>query len=215
MLRVDALARYANRFRMADVTGVDIPGERGGLIPDSDYLTRRYGRRGWSRGAALNIAIGQGELLTTPLEMAVFVATIANGGERVVPNLVRARIDAEGRRHELPVPDRSRVVTELRAELALVRDAMRRVVGGEHGTGRLAAVEGLEVAGKTGTAQNPHGEDHAIFASYAPADDPHLALVILLERRGHGGARAAPVAGSFWRAYRDWLAEREKVEVAG
>ncbi len=204
MLGVEGIARYGRRFAMDGTTGIDLPGERGGLIPDSGYLTERYGRRGWSRGVALNLAIGQGELLFTPIELAVFVAAVANGGERVVPHVVRARRDPEGHRIRLPIPARAPIAGDLRPALERVRGAMRRVVEDERGTGRQAAVKGLSVAGKTGTAQNPHGGDHALFVSYAPVEQPHLVLVVILEGRGHGSAEAAPVAGAFWRAYRDW-----------
>jgi cell division protein FtsI/penicillin-binding protein 2 len=102
----------------------------------------------------------------------------------------------------------------LRAEGAIlgeVRQMMERVVEGERGTGRRSRVEGLQVAGKTGTSQNPHGLDHAFFVSYAPADAPHLALVIVLERRGHGGEVAAPTAGAFWTAYREWRVRADAI----
>ena len=132
------------------------------------------------------------------------VATLANGGDRVIPHLVREVTGREGHRRIVPIPERIPAVRELSPTLSRIRDMMRQVVDGENGTGHAARVPGLPVAGKTGTSQNPHGDDHALFISFAPADAPHLALVVILEERGHGGAVAAPVAGRFWRAYQAW-----------
>jgi cell division protein FtsI/penicillin-binding protein 2 len=110
-------------------------------------------------------------------------------------------VDADGERVPYQVPPRVPVARDLANILSVMRSMMVEVVEGEKGTGRQARTEGLRVAGKTGTAQNPHGEDHALFASFAPAETPQVALVVVLERRGHGGAEAAPIAGAFWRAY--------------
>ncbi len=199
MLGVDGIARYANAFGVARRTGIDIRGEERGLVPDAAYLTDRYGSRGWSRGAALNMAIGQGEFLMTPLALASHVATIANDGRLVRPHLVER--PGVGRPGSEPPPE---IARHLAGWLGQVRGMMRRVVTDTNGTARTLRIDGLAVAGKTGTSQNPHGEDHALFVSFAPADEPEVALVVILERRGHGGAVAAPVAAEFWKRYRDW-----------
>lgn len=203
MLGVDGIARAARRFHLADRTGIELAGEPQGLVPDARYLTERYGRQGWSGGAALNLSIGQGELLFTPLQLAVYVAAIANGGDRVTPYLVRETIDVSGHRFPIAPPVREPMLRNAASVLERIRNMMERVVGGEKGTGHRARQENMLVAGKTGTSQNP-GEDHALFVSYAPADAPHVALVVVLEQRGHGGEVAAPVAGAFWRAYQEW-----------
>jgi penicillin-binding protein 2 len=140
--------------------------------------------------------------------MATFVAMVANGGERVTPHLVREFVGPDGHRERADLAPVRSIVPDLSPHLRTVRGMMRRVVAGERGTGRRAAADGLAVAGKTGTSQNPHGDDHAVFVSYAPYEDPHLALVVFLEDCGHGGEVAAPVAGEFWAAYAEWRRQR-------
>jgi penicillin-binding protein 2 len=100
---------------------------------------------------------------------------------------------------------------ELARHLRTIRAMMSRVVEGPSGTGRRGGVDSLHVAGKTGTAQNPHGEDHALFVAFAPAEAPEVALVVVVERRGHGGTIAAPVAHEFWQAYKEWRRSHEEL----
>jgi len=180
--------------------GLDLGGESGGLIPTEEYYNDRYGRGKWTRGMLLNLAIGQGENLVTPLQIAVFMAAMANGGTLYKPHLVREISSVEGK----ITPVRSEVIGRLpmsAANLKLVRQSLRDVVHGYRGTGRLARVSGVEAAGKTGTAQNPHGEDHAWFAGFAPVEDPRIAVAVLVEHGGHGGDVAAPIAGRIFEAY--------------
>lgn len=138
----------------------------------------------------MNNSIGQGELLVTPIQMAVLTARLATSGRTPDPVFV---IDPwlAGREPD-PLPFREN-------DLAWVRRAMRLVVS--DGTGKFGGLEDIEVAGKTGTAQNPHGDDHAWFMCFAPADDPQVAMVIIVENAGHGSSEAAPVAGSWLGAY--------------
>jgi penicillin-binding protein 2 len=201
-LGVDGIAAMAMQFETASRTGIGLPGEVRGLTPSVEYLDGRFGPGGWGRGAALNHAIGQGEYLMTPLSLAVLTAVIANGGARVEPRVV-AHLQSPSGEWEVPAGSRLLVAHELEDELAAVRAYMRTAVE-RGGTATRAAVPGLAVSGKTATSQNSHGEDHAMFASFAPSDQPHLALVVVLERRGGGGRWAAPVAARFWAAYRDW-----------
>lgn len=214
MLGVKGIAAFAHRFGIGRRTGIDLAGEVGGLIPDPAYMTNRYGRDGWSRGAALNMSIGQGEFLFTPIQLAVHTALIANGGDLVRPHLVMHPVNPDGERIPTPVPPRTPVARDMGTILSVMRAMMVEVVEGEKGTGGQAETEGLRVAGKTGTSQNPHGEDHALFVSFAPADTPEVALVVVLERRGHGGAEAAPVAGAFWRAFQALRTRDAATEVA-
>jgi penicillin-binding protein 2 len=190
---VDRLADYARRFGLARPTGIEL-GERKGLFPDTAWYNRNYGPGKWSKGAVLNLAIGQGEVLTTPLQLAVMMTAIGTG--RVpVPHVLHSLGDRkvaapEARPLDLPLAVRLRVV-----------EALERVVGAERGTGKRARVPGVRVAGKTGTAQNPHGEDHAVFAAFAPVEAPEIAVAVIIENAGHGGEFAAPVAGEILRAY--------------
>lgn len=188
--RLEAASRALG---LGDRTGIDLPQERKGLIPSPAWYDRRWGEGRWRKGLMLNLAIGQGELLVTPLQLAVMTAEAANGGRPVRPHVVRevrgTPWRAERPRHPgLPGRD---------AEWAAVREALERVV--DAGTGGAARVPGVRVAGKTGTAQNPHGEDHALFVCYAPVDDPVIALAIVVENSGGGGSVAAPLAGHVLR----------------
>ncbi|MDD3641973.1 MAG: penicillin-binding protein 2 [Candidatus Krumholzibacteria bacterium] len=193
-LEADDFAYAGRLFGFGRATGVDLPSEARGLLPDKAYYDRRFGRRRWTKGHLLNYSIGQGDLLATPVQLCQMTAMIANGGRRIRPHIVSRIEDSDGQivyRFE----EEAQRVPQIDADiLSIIRRAMRDVVGGETGTGRAAAVRGVPVAGKTGTAQNPHGEDHALFVAYAPADDPVIALTIVLEHAGHGGAVAAPMA---------------------
>ncbi len=185
-LDIDQLRRTALALHLGAPTGSPFRNESAGFIPSSDWYNRRFGKQGWTRGVMLNNAIGQGEILVTPLQMAMLTATVATSGKVERPHFL---LDEQGNPPgPLPIAE---------AHLAWVRDTMTRVV--EEGTGGAARVRGVRVAGKTGTAQNPHGEDHAWFICYAPAEAPAVAMAVMLENGGHGGAVAAPVA-------RRWLA---------
>jgi penicillin-binding protein 2 len=194
----DRLASSARLWHLPGKTGIDLPGEVGGLVPDSSYYNRVLGERNWTRGVMLNLAIGQGEILLTPLEMLCFVAGIAGEGSYFRPACVD-RVESPDRVEDVPSPV---VELEMAPEtIEVLREGMRRVVQGTKGTGRAARVEGIEIAGKTGTSQNPHGEDHAWFVCFAPFRNPEIALCVMLENAGHGGAVAAPLAGEILAAY--------------
>lgn len=201
MLTADQFAAVARVFGLGKRSGVDLPSEAAGIIPDHSYFDRRFGKGKWTKGHLLNYSIGQGEVLTTPMQICLMTSILANGGKRIQPHVVRQIVDFDGRSTtnyrwdavELPAIDQ-RILKALRR-------AMEGVVGGERGTGRAAAIPGVDVAGKTGTSQNPHGEDHALFIAYAPAEDPEIALTIVMENAGHGGAMAAPVARSILMYY--------------
>jgi penicillin-binding protein 2 len=200
-LEADDFAYAGRLFGLGRPTGIDLPSEARGLLPDKAYFDRRYGRHGWTRGLLLNYSIGQGDLLTTPLQLCQMAAMIGNGGKRIRPHVVGRIEDSDGSvvyRFEEKAEQVPQIDVGL---LSIIQRAMRDVVAGETGTGRSAAVRGVAVAGKTGTAENPHGEDHALFIAYAPADDPIIALAIVLEHAGHGGAMAAPMARAILSEY--------------
>jgi penicillin-binding protein 2 len=193
-LDVDELAAVARLFGLGRKTGIDLPSEVSGVVPDKAYLDRRFGKRGWTKGLMLNFSIGQGEILTTPVQLCAMTARVANGGTRVEPHVVKEIVDADG-----AVVYRFRTAVERdpaidRRAVEIIREALRGVVANDRGTGRAAGLPRVAVAGKTGTAQNPHGEDHALFVAYAPAEAPTICLAIVMENAGHGGAMAAPVA---------------------
>jgi penicillin-binding protein 2 len=194
---------YAVACSIGAPTRIDLPQERRSLVPTVDWYRRERGGPPVP-GAALNLSIGQGELLLTPIALARLAAAVANGGTIRRPYVVASVTDRDG--NALPIADNTGVVGQLPAtgqELMLVREALEGVVMDEAGTGRRARVEPFRVAGKTGTAQNPHGEDHALFFGYAPAEEAEIVVVVVVEQSGHGGAVAAPVARSVLAAYLD------------
>jgi penicillin-binding protein 2 len=158
-------------------------------MPDLAFYEQRFGVGGMRKGTLLNLAIGQGEILATPLQLALMAAEVAIGGGAIEPHVVHTVLGAEERATR---PLRSGV-TAAPAVWQTVRRGLERVV--DDGTGTAAKVQGIRVAGKTGTAQNPHGDDHALFVCYAPADRPEIALAFVIENSGHGGSVAAPLAG--------------------
>ena len=189
-LEIDQLAEAANALGLGRVCTNIFADEAAGNIPDTAWYDKRYGEGKWTRGVLLNNAIGQGELLVTPIQMALLVGRLATSGRMPDPVFV---IDPQ-RSREPPeaLPFRER-------DMAWVRRAMELVVS--EGTGKAAGLEDVAVAGKTGTAQNPHGEDHAWFMCFAPADDPQVALAVIVENAGHGSREAAPVARNWLGAY--------------
>ncbi len=216
-LGVDGIHRWAAQLGLGEPSGVDLPGESAGLNPSKSWK-RRARREPWYPGETLSVAIGQGYVLATPLQLASMAATVAHPrGVRMRPRIVSRIEDSEGRPLR-EIPPQAVIQTEFRgAHLQAVRDALRQVVVAERGTGKQADVEGFPVAGKTGTAQvvkmpagpGPEPEevpweyrDHALFVCYAPADDPRLAVAVVVEHGGHGGSAAAPVARQVVEAYR-------------
>lgn len=176
---------YARAYGMGVPTGIDLAGERSGLIPDLQYY-RKDGKNGWSRGKMLNLAIGQGETLVTPIQMAVMIATVANRGTVYVPHVMRS---VETPQRQPVVQMEPRVKAALHFEegtLATLQEALINVVNG--GTAGRARITGIQVAGKTGTAENPHGDDHSWFIGYAPADHPAIAVALVVENAPHGAA---------------------------
>lgn len=189
LLGVEGISSWAKRLGFDRPTGIDMPAERRNFVPDPQWYDEKYGRRGWTQGLALNLAIGQGELLATPLKLATLAMAIGGSGRWPVPRIAE---NAEVEWNTWDVPQ---------SVLDVVREGMFEAVQGERGSGRHAAVEGIHVGGKTGTAQNPHGNDHSIFIGFAPWRNPSVAIAVYLENAGHGGQNAAPLAGGVLNFY--------------
>ena len=196
-LGLDSLTNYAREVGLGGVTGIDMPGEKPGNIPSREWLDKRYGKNQWGAGSVLNFAIGQGEVTATPLQMAVLYAAIANGGRAVRPYLV-ARVDSAGRTIHTTLPE-VRQLPMRQQDIDVVKLGLERVV--EYGTGTRARINEINIAGKTGTAQNPPKPDHAWFVGYAPSDAPEVVFAVLVENAGHGGVVSAPIASQLIRAY--------------
>ena len=186
-------SRYVRAFGLGQPTGIDIAaggdGEAAGLVPtDRTYYEKRFGK--WVEGFMLNLVIGQGETLATPIQLARYAGALAVGALQR-PHL----LTAETGKH-IPEPVKLSEKT-----LKQIRSMLYDVVHHHMGTGRLARVEGADVAGKTGTAQNSHGEDHAWFLAMAPVDDPQIVIVVLAENGGQGGEVAAPITQKILEVY--------------
>ncbi len=187
----EVLSEYARRLGFGQLTGVDLPQETEGVIPDRGYKERVW-KEPWYPGDTLNMAIGQGFVLVTPIQVARAVSAVANGGVLLRPQVARAVLAPDGRvLRTFPPAVQGRLGLSPSA-LAALRRGLEAVV--ERGTGQAARVDGLRVAGKTGSAEVPRGRPHAWFAGYAPADDPRVVVVVLVEHGYRGGLTAAPIA---------------------
>lgn len=187
---------YSRKFRFGQRTGVDLTGEASGLLPDSAYFDQAYGKGRWSRGQLLNLAIGQGDLLVTPLQVAFYSMSIANRGKSFRPYVLKEIYDPLASSDQVvpTKPDTVLISGISEATWDFIHQAMYDVVNGAKGTAKTANPKGIKVAGKTGTAQAPKGDDHAWFIGFAPYEDPQIAIAIFLENGGGGGANAAPIA---------------------
>lgn len=198
---IDTWARCAKNFGFGHPTGIDLPNESPGNLPDRAFLDARYGKDAWTRGMMLNLAVGQGDLLVTPLQMAQLAMAIANEGVYYRPHLVRGTVEPADRSIKWVAVEQHHVEGVSPETYAVLKQGMWRVVQGERGTGAGCRLPNVEVAGKTGTAQNPHGEDHAWFIGFAPFSSPEVAFAVFVENGGKGGAVAAPVARRVLEVY--------------
>jgi penicillin-binding protein 2 len=190
----DAWTHYGEEFGFGSQTGIDILEETSGLLPSEEYFNRIYGEGRWTQGYLVSLAIGQGELGVSPVQMAAYAAALANKGFYRTPHVVERIRDKETGEVQA-VPFGTRKIDLSERVWNIVRDGMYRCVNEEGGTGGSAKVSGVGVAGKTGTAQNPHGQDHAWFIGFAPMDHPRIAICALVENAGFGGTVSAPIAG--------------------
>ena len=177
---IERLIKWGRKFHLGEPTGIDLPGESGGNIAGADWKMRRFNKV-WGNGDTVNYSIGQGYMLMTPIQIARVYAAIANGGKLVTPHL-------NTKSYKTPED-----LNLNQAKLAIVKKGLEYVVS--RGTGSRAGRYGVSIAGKTGTAQNSHGDDHALFAGYAPADNPRYVAVAVIEGGKHGSSVAAPLVG--------------------
>jgi penicillin-binding protein 2 len=214
-LGIDRIAFFAGGFNLGRKTGILLGKEAGGLIPTRDWKQRRFSQA-WLLGETVSASIGQGFNLTTPIQVAVAYAGIANEGKLFKPRIVLAVQGQEGEFEPGPDPQLLGTVPVSPEHLAILTHALEGVVGEEHGTGARARVPGVRVAGKTGTAQVvglKHTEDledgeiplkyrdHGWFAAFAPAEAPEIVVVALAEHGGHGGSAAGPIVQAVMARY--------------
>lgn len=196
----NAWREYALSFGFGRKLGSDFPSELGGNIPTSNFYNKRYGRKGWKFSTIVSLSIGQGEIGVTPLQIANLCATVANRGHYYIPHLVKAsediEIDSKYLEKQYTLVDTT--------QFYKVIDGMWMAVNGggkAGGTAFGAAIPGLDVCGKTGTAQNPHGKDNSVFICFAPKDNPKIAVAAYIENAGFGATWACPIASLLVERY--------------
>ena len=197
---MDKWSEYVKSFGFGTKLGSDFPSELGGFVPNTKYYNRVHGKGRWKATTAISLSIGQGELGCTPLHIANLCATIANRGWYYTPHIIK---DSEN----VKIDDRFREKNYTMVDTThfhKVIGGMYRAVNsgyGSGGTASVAAVDGLEICGKTGTAQNPHGDDHSVFMCFAPKDNPKIAVAVYVENGGFGATWAAPIASLLTEKY--------------
>ncbi|UXX80211.1 penicillin-binding transpeptidase domain-containing protein [Reichenbachiella carrageenanivorans] len=193
------------RFGLGQTLGVDIPNEKSGFMPDPGYYNRAYGTGRWKVSNLASLSIGQGEILMNPIQMTNLAAIMANRGYYYRPHMVKAI----GESNYLLPEYRERIETGISAEhFPVIIQGMADALGG---TASRAIISDIEICGKTGTVENPHGEDHSVFMAFAPKDDPKIAISVFVENAGWGGRAAASTASLLIETYlkgkqtRQWL----------
>ncbi|MDI6778300.1 MAG: penicillin-binding protein 2 [Patescibacteria group bacterium] len=199
-LGIDRIKKYANLFGLGKATGIDIPGEASGLVPDKTWKENRFGER-WYVGDDYHSAIGQGFDTATPLQLANMTATIANGGTVYRPHIVRSIKKPDGS-EEKKEPETIAKNFIAPSNMEIVREGMRMAVSSEQGSAKQLAALKVTVAGKTGTAQfGGEGKTHGWFVSFAPYNDPEIAMAVLVEGGGEGHSTAVPVTKEVYEWY--------------
>jgi penicillin-binding protein 2 len=212
-LGVDLIAKTAQKFMLGAPMGIGLSNEKPGLIPTAEWKQKRFGKR-WYHGETLPVAIGQGYVLMTPIQMASMIATVANEGTVYRPFLVKRIVDTDGKTLKEFHPEVIGRTGISPANFRLVKQGLFSVVNDPGGTGSMARLYDVRVAGKTGTSQvvkmrdskqgTPYQyRDHALFVAFAPYDKPEIAVAVVVEHGEHGGSAAGPIVGRMLRAYFD------------
>lgn len=214
-LGVDRLAWYARACGLGGLTGIDLASESKGLVPTATWKKSRFGVA-WQKGETLSIAIGQGYNLATPLQLAMLIAAVGNGGQRLKPVLVKNIKTAAGETVYESKPAKAGILPVSPENLKIVQEGLWMVVNERKGTAYNYRIDGVTLAGKTGTAQvvgrkrdtpvdeedlADHLKPHAWFVSYAPYEKPRIAIAVMVEHGEHGSSAAAPIASELIRLY--------------
>lgn len=219
MLGVEKIAEYAKKLGFMQASGINISGEKTGLIPDESWKLRVL-KEPWFPGETLSLSIGQGYIVVTPMQILNAYQAIANSGTIYAPQIIRRVITADGEVLREVTPQVLRRVEFKESTFAFIRNALKGVVMDPGGTGRAAFVSGYEVAGKTGTSQvattvkgKPEDlpyklRDHALFVGFSPVDEPRILVVAVIEHGGSGGKIAAPIVGRIIKKF--WELENER-----
>lgn len=193
---MDAWNNHVTSFGLGKFLNNDLPTGRKGLVPTSSYYDRAFGYTGWKAVSTISLAIGQGEILVTPIQLANMTAAIANRGYYYTPHIVK---EVDGEAVSDPQYTERKYTTIDSSHFPIVIEGMFDVF--ESGTARASRLASIEMCGKTGTAENPHGQDHSIFIAFAPKDDPKIALAIIVENGYWGSRWAAPIASLMTESY--------------
>lgn len=192
-------ADYLRMFGFGSSTKFDLAADAVGIVPDTKYYNKVYGEKKWGRGMLISLGIGQGELSVTTLQQAQYIALLANYGKTKSPHVGKGFL--EGLYQEFtPFNFEDKVINISKENFDIVREGMFKVVNG-NGTARHIRLPNIDIAGKTGTSQNPHGEDHALFVAFAPYENPQIAVAVIVENVGFGGTHAAPIAQKVIKTY--------------
>lgn len=196
----DSWNAYVQSFGFGHKLGSDVPSELGGNIPSSKYYNNLYGRGGWRFPTIVSLSIGQGEIGATPLQIANLCATVANRGYYYIPHIIK---DSEGVSIDEKYHQRQYTLVDQSQFRKVIRGMWRAVnaPAGSGNTAASAAVPGLDICGKTGTAQNPRGADNSVFMCFAPQDNPRIAVVAYIENAGSGASWASPIASLLVEKY--------------
>lgn len=197
---LDKWKTYVESFGFGVKLGSDFPSELGGFIPGSAYYDKQYGKGRWKATTIISLSIGQGEIGCTPLHLANLCATIANRGFYYIPHIIK---DSEDVKIDQKYKEKQYTLIDTKHFPKLIGGMYKAVNSGfgSGGTASIAAVKGLDICGKTGTAQNPHGDDHSVFICFAPKDDPKIAVAAYVENGGFGATWAAPIASLLTEMY--------------
>lgn len=202
---------YVTAFGFGSRLGVDLPNELNGNVPTHAYYDRYYGKDKWKSLMIISLAIGQGELGTTPIQMANYTAAIANRGYYYIPHVVRSIGQQDGSPVSLYTEKKYTGISPENVEF-VIEGMARAVNGGAGATARGAALDSIVICGKTGTAQNPHGPPHSIFVAFAPRVNPKIAIAVYVENAGAGATYAAPVASLMIEKYLTRKIKRRDME---
>lgn len=189
---IEKLAEYARMFGMGKKTGIALRGEASGLVASEEYKKKAF-NQDWYLGDTFNSAIGQGFQLVTPLQAAMIVSEVANGGIQYRPFIVNRIDNLDGTPYKIFAPEQVGTLAVSRSTLDLIREGMRNVTEESGTAGSLFAGFPIQVAGKTGTAENFGGVDHGWFVAYAPFDHPRIVIAVLVEQGGYGGVASGPI----------------------
>ena len=189
---IDKLAEYAKMFGMGKKTGIAMRGEAAGLVASEEYKEKNY-HQDWYLGDTFNSAIGQGFQLVTPLQAAMIVSEVANGGIQYKPFIVSRIDNLDGTPYKIFAPEQTGTLEVSKTTLDLIREGMRNVAEESGTAGSLFAGFPVQVAGKTGTAENFSGRDHGWFVAFAPYDHPRIVIAVLTEQGGFGASSSGPI----------------------